>query len=102
MRNEPLVDVRDLHVRFITPDATIHAVNGVDFSIAEGEVLAVLGESGSGKSVTLRSLIRLLPPKRSQVDGTICIAGHDVLLKWLYCNGQFGKRVSSNAVRSRP
>ncbi len=79
MPTEPIADVRDLHVRFVTPDATIHAVNGVDFSITEGEVLAVLGESGSGKSVTLRSLIRLLPPKRAQVEGSIRIAGHDVL-----------------------
>ncbi len=79
MLTEPLVDVCDLRVRFITPDATIHAVNGVDFSLAEGEVLAVLGESGSGKSVTLRSLIRLLPPRRTQVEGSIRIAGRDVL-----------------------
>ncbi len=79
MLTEPLVDVRNLSVRFVTPDATIHAVNGVDFSITEGEVLAVLGESGSGKSVTLRSLIRLLPPRRTEVEGSIRIAGQDVL-----------------------
>ncbi|ETW99725.1 MAG: ABC transporter [Candidatus Entotheonella factor] len=79
MMTKPLVDVRHLNVRFVTPEATIHAVNGVDFSLAEGEVLAVLGESGCGKSVTLRSLIRLLPPRRTQVEGSIRIAGHDVL-----------------------
>ena len=79
MAAELIADVRDLRVRFVTPDATIHAVNGVDFSLAPGEVLAVLGESGSGKSVTLRSLIRLLPPRRTQVEGSIRIAGQDVL-----------------------
>jgi peptide/nickel transport system ATP-binding protein len=79
MSTPPIAEVHDLRVRFVTPEATIQAVNGVDFSIAEGEVLAVLGESGSGKSVTLRSLIRLLPPKRSRVEGSIRIAGRDVL-----------------------
>ena len=76
---EPVAEVRDLKVRFETPDATIYAVNGVDFSIAEGEVLAVLGESGSGKSVTLRSLIRLLPANRAHIDGSVQIGGQDVL-----------------------
>ncbi len=76
---EWVAEVRDLNVRFETPDATIYAVNGVDFSIAEGEVLAVLGESGSGKSVTLRSLIRLLPSNRAYIDGSVRIGGRDVL-----------------------
>lgn len=79
MAAEPIAHVRNLRVRFVTPDTTIYAVNGVDFSLAPGEVLAVLGESGSGKSVTLRSLIRLLPPRRTHVEGSIRIAGQDVL-----------------------
>jgi peptide/nickel transport system ATP-binding protein len=73
----PLVRVRDLRVRFVSRDATVHAVNGVDLDLAAGEVLCILGESGSGKSVTLRALMRLLP-KRAVVEGAIAVAGQDV------------------------
>jgi ABC-type dipeptide/oligopeptide/nickel transport system ATPase component len=55
----PIVEVRDLRVRF-TGERTVHAVNGVDISLAQGEVLGLLGESGSGKSVTLRALLNML------------------------------------------
>jgi peptide/nickel transport system ATP-binding protein len=74
----PIVDVRDLHVRF-TGERTVHAVNGVDITLAPGEVLGLLGESGSGKSVTLKALLRLLPPRRTHITGSIRIAGQDVL-----------------------
>jgi peptide/nickel transport system ATP-binding protein len=74
-----LVEVDDLTVRFVTRDATVHAVNGVSFSVQPGEVLCILGESGSGKSVTLRAMMRLLPPKRTQIGGAIRIDGQDVL-----------------------
>ncbi|MGA8551575.1 MAG: ATP-binding cassette domain-containing protein, partial [Stellaceae bacterium] len=57
----PAVEVEDLSVRFRLRYRVIHAVNGVSFSLASGEVLGILGESGSGKSVTLRALMRLLP-----------------------------------------
>jgi peptide/nickel transport system ATP-binding protein len=76
---EQLVQVRDLHVRFVSRDATIHAVNGVDFDLAPGEVLCLLGESGSGKSVTLRSLMRLNPQRTTVTTGTVRVAGHDML-----------------------
>jgi len=56
-----LVEVHDLAVRFVSREATVHAVNGVSFAVRAGEVLCILGESGSGKSVTLRALMRLLP-----------------------------------------
>jgi len=75
----PLAEVRDLAVRFVSREATVHAVNGVSFSLSPGEVLVILGESGSGKSVTLRALMRLLPARRSVIEGMIRIAGHDVL-----------------------
>jgi peptide/nickel transport system ATP-binding protein len=75
----PLVCVRDLHVTFRTETGPIHAVNGVDLDLSERETLCILGESGSGKSVTIRSLMRLHPPKKTQVSGRISIAGQDVL-----------------------
>jgi len=74
-----LVTARDLNVRFVSRDATVHAVNGVDFDLAPKEVLCILGESGSGKSVTLRSLMRLNPEPRTKMSGTLVVDGHDVM-----------------------
>lgn len=74
-----LAEIADLSVRFVTREATVHAVNGVSFTVHAGEVLCILGESGSGKTVTLRALMRLLPPRRTRIDGSIRIAGLDVL-----------------------
>jgi len=73
-----LVDVRDLSIRF-SGERTVHAVNNLSFSVGEGEVLGLLGESGSGKSVTLRALMRLLPKKRTEISGSIQVLGRDVL-----------------------
>jgi peptide/nickel transport system ATP-binding protein len=75
---KPLVKMRDVQVRFVTRDRTVHAVNGVDLDLATGEVLCILGESGSGKSVTMRALMRLLP-KFARVTGGIECAGRDVM-----------------------
>jgi peptide/nickel transport system ATP-binding protein len=74
----PLVDIRDLHVRF-TGERTVHALNGVDIALARGEVLGLLGESGSGKSVTLKALLRMLPARRTVITGSIHVGGRDVL-----------------------
>ena len=73
-----LVEVNNLNIRF-TGDRTVYAVNDLSFSLREGEVLGLLGESGSGKSVTLRALMRLLPKKRTQISGSIEVLGRDVL-----------------------
>ncbi len=75
----PILSVRDLWVRFVTRDQTIYAVNGVGFTLETSEALVILGESGCGKSVTLRSLIRILPPKRAQISGSIEVDGKNVL-----------------------
>ncbi|SDL60511.1 peptide/nickel transport system ATP-binding protein [Franzmannia pantelleriensis] len=75
----PLVEISDLTVHFRTPTRQVHAVNGVDLSLERGEVLTILGESGSGKSVTLRTLMRLLPERRSQISGRVSVDGQDVL-----------------------
>jgi peptide/nickel transport system ATP-binding protein len=73
-----VVSVEDLHVRFVMRDATVAAVNGVSFSLEAGQVLGILGESGSGKSVTLRALMRLLPRARTRIEGRVRIAGHEI------------------------
>jgi peptide/nickel transport system ATP-binding protein len=79
MTEKPILQVRDLHVRFVTRERTVHAVNGVSFDLARGEVLGILGESGSGKSVTLRAIQKLLPPRRTVLGGEILLDGQDVL-----------------------
>ena len=63
MPKEPVVSVENLSVRFVGRDATVAAVNDVSFGVEAGKVLAILGELGLGKSVTLRALLRLLPPR---------------------------------------
>ncbi len=57
----PFLSVEDLRVRFVSRDATVQAVNGVSFALQRGSVLCVIGESGSGKSVMMRALLRLHP-----------------------------------------
>lgn len=74
----PIVEIRDLHVRF-KGERNVYALNGVDISLAQGEVLGLLGESGSGKSVTLRALLRMLPPRRTDMSGSIKVDGQDVM-----------------------
>ena len=73
-----LLDVKSLKVRFVTEGHQVRAVDGVDFRIEAGETLALLGESGSGKSVTALSLNRLLP-KSAEVSGAIRYQGRDLL-----------------------
>ena len=75
----PVLTAEDVTVRFTGRDATVNAVNGVSFTLEAGEVLCILGESGSGKSVTLRALMRLLPARRTQLSGRIELAGRDVM-----------------------
>lgn len=66
---EVILDVTDLRVSFDSPDGIVHAVNGVSFELRAGEALGVVGESGSGKSVTMMSLVSLLPSPPASVDG---------------------------------
>src|SRR3954453_9592646 len=73
-----IVEIKDLPIRF-TGERTVYAVNDLSLSLRDGEVLGLLGESGSGKSVTLRALMRLLPKKRTQITGKVNVMGRDVL-----------------------
>ncbi|MFF6916135.1 oligopeptide/dipeptide ABC transporter ATP-binding protein [Streptomyces sp. NPDC012466] len=76
----PLLEVRDLHVEFHTRDGVAKAVNGVNYTVSSGETLAVLGESGSGKSVTAQAIMGILdmPPGRIPT-GQILYRGEDML-----------------------
>jgi oligopeptide transport system ATP-binding protein len=75
-----LLNVQGLETHFITPEGTIHAVNGINFNLKEGEVLGVVGESGCGKSVSMLSLLRLIPqPPGKIVGGTALYQGKDLL-----------------------
>ena len=77
--NTPLVDLRGLRVTFTGSAKPVHAVSDVSLQLHRGEVLALIGESGSGKSVTLRALLRLHSERQTQIDGRIVVAGQDVV-----------------------
>ena len=75
-----LIEVRNLHVRFNTRDAVVHAATDVSFSLNEGETLAIVGESGSGKTVSALALTRLLPePPICEIEGRAIFRGTDLL-----------------------
>ena len=76
----PILDVKGLKTVFRTRGGEVHAVNSVDFDLRPGELLGVVGESGSGKSVTMMSLLRLLPsPPAEMRNGTVTFDGQDLL-----------------------
>lgn len=77
--NEPMVVLRDLSVTFTGGRKPVQAVSGVSLQVQRGEVLALIGESGSGKSVTLRTLLRLHPERRTRLGGEVRVAGQDLL-----------------------
>jgi peptide/nickel transport system ATP-binding protein len=76
----PLLEVSGLKTWFFTRDGVVRAVDGVSFEVRAGETLAIVGESGCGKSVTALSILRLVPsPPGRIVEGTIRFAGRDLL-----------------------
>jgi len=78
--SEPVIEVTDLKTVFHTQDGTIYAVNGLSFQLQPGELLGVVGESGCGKSVTMMSLLKLLPmPPAEIVSGKVQFQGNDLL-----------------------
>jgi peptide/nickel transport system ATP-binding protein len=74
----PVVSLSDLRVTFTAGPKPVRAVDGVSLSVMPGETVALIGESGSGKSVTLRSLMRLHAARSSQLGGRIQVLGQDV------------------------
>ncbi len=71
MENELLIQVKDLKTYFFLDEGTVHAVDGVDFDIHRGETLGVVGESGCGKSITARSIMRIVAKQGKIVEGEI-------------------------------
>ena len=77
---EPILSIRDLTVEFGTEDGVVHAVAGVSYDLRAGETLGVVGESGSGKSVSVMTMLRLIPmPPGRIVSGEALYKGEDLL-----------------------
>ncbi len=76
---EPLLQVEDLRTSFFTEDGVVKAVDGVDFSVSRGEVFALVGESGCGKSVTALSILRLIEEPGRIVGGKVLFNDLDLL-----------------------
>ena len=74
-----LLSIRGLTTRFRTTEGVVHAVNGIDLDLTAGETLALVGESGCGKSVTASSILRLIPPPGEIAAGQILFEGNDLL-----------------------
>jgi peptide/nickel transport system ATP-binding protein len=79
MTTAPILAIENLNVTFHGGAKPVRAVDGVDLALQRGETVALLGESGSGKSVTLRSILRLHNEKKTRIDGHISVEGTDVL-----------------------
>ena len=75
-----LLEIKNLNVQYITSDATVCAVNGIDLSIAKGECVGLVGETGAGKTTTALSIIGLLPDPPAKIQsGEIIFDGVDLL-----------------------
>jgi oligopeptide/dipeptide ABC transporter ATP-binding protein len=78
MNSRHLLSVQGLKVRFKTFEGTVLAVDGVNLHMAPGETVGLVGESGCGKSVTALSILRLLPKRSTQIEGTIHFLGKNL------------------------
>jgi oligopeptide/dipeptide ABC transporter ATP-binding protein len=79
MMNEPVLEVRDLHVQIASRRGIVRAVDGVSFEVPRGGALGLVGESGSGKSMTLRAILGLLPPEARVTSGQVLLDGVDLV-----------------------
>jgi ABC-type dipeptide/oligopeptide/nickel transport system ATPase component len=76
----PLLEISDLRIHFDTQGGRVHALNGVDLTVNRGEIVGLVGETGSGKSVTARASMRLLDRNGYTDGGRILFEGRDLLL----------------------
>ena len=77
--SEKLLEIRDLKVDLMSTRGVVHALDGVNLSIGKGEIHGLVGESGCGKSMTSKSILRLHNKRRSQMSGEILFDGKDLL-----------------------
>ena len=77
--SEKVIEVKNMSTHFFTSKGVVKAVDGVDFEINSGETLAIVGESGCGKSVTAKSILRLVPDPGKIVEGEINVLGNNLL-----------------------
>ena len=76
----PLLQIRDLHTEFRTGAGTVRAVDGISYAVEPGETVAIVGESGAGKSVGALSILRLIPDPPGRITrGEIVFAGRDLM-----------------------
>src|SRR5262249_40307235 len=75
---KPLLEIEELKVDFRTDEGTVHAVDGVSFSMRDGEVLSIVGESGSGKSVTAMTILGLTRGPNARISGAVRYHGKDL------------------------
>ena len=77
---EPVLSIKDLTVEFKTEDGVVHAVDGISYDVNPGETLGIVGESGSGKSVSMLSVLGLIPqPPGKIVEGEAIFKGRDLM-----------------------
>jgi peptide/nickel transport system ATP-binding protein len=74
-----LLEVRDLKVHFDTEDGTVHALDGISYSVEAGQVLGIVGESGSGKSVSSLTIMGLTRSRNARISGEVLFDGRDLL-----------------------
>jgi peptide/nickel transport system ATP-binding protein len=89
-----LLEVTNLRTHFRTPDGVNRAVDGVSFHVDEGETLAMVGESGCGKSVTAMSILRLIPEPPGKIAGSVRLQGKELLT----CSDREMRKIRGNAV----
>lgn len=78
--NSSLLNIRHLETRFFTTDGVVHAVNGISYTVNHGETIGIVGESGSGKSISVLSILRLIPsPPGKITNGEVLFEGMDLL-----------------------
>ncbi|WP_135536217.1 ABC transporter ATP-binding protein [Halostella pelagica] len=100
---DPLLEVRDLKTQFFTAEGTVRAVDGISFTVEEGEIVGIVGESGAGKSVAASSILRLIENPGEIVGGEVRYRG-ETLVGFEQRDGELRERddmLSNEAVRKR-